>query len=177
MLSTLPCTLPDTPEVHIKKYLKKSVRFSPHLETVGFTYSSIDYDRSRFAIYPPTTLCAFRPPTISNQCKSTTVCSIPLSISPNKRPHVTPLDLSMVPNSSRRTLPYETTPSIKKTQRPKLFVDTKSVTDPLFFTSLSTNYKCRSAFPDSDNEEEEESEKGYLAPMAVVHHTTMLVIG
>ncbi|KAI9019969.1 hypothetical protein CLU79DRAFT_756562 [Phycomyces nitens] len=147
---------------------KKTVTFNP-IDTVEYTYSASEYDRSRFAVYPPTTISSFRPPVpVPALAIQTTK-----SITPAKRPYVAPLNLSMIPNGSRRSITTSLDmPLAKKvTQKPKLFVDTKSISGPLFFTKLSTHYKTLSAYPDDDEEDNK-----YM-PLTAVQQSAMLVIG
>lgn len=96
---------------------KKSVSFNP-IDTVYTTYSSDEYDRSRFASVQPT------------------------SFKPN--PQFVPTTTGHVDSACP-----------KNSKKPKLSINTQSLT-PLFFTGLSTHYKC--------NDEEEES---YLIPVLV----------
>jgi hypothetical protein len=114
---------------------KKSVTFNP-IETVHITYSAEEYDRSRYASMPITSF-TFRPLIIQTPPSNH-----------NIRPVIKPLDLSMIPNSRRRALPFDNT----SCKRPKLSIDTQSLT-PLFFSGLSTHYTL-------------EEEDGYLIPLS-----------
>ncbi|KAI8885278.1 hypothetical protein K501DRAFT_215905 [Backusella circina FSU 941] len=132
--------------------MTKSVRFSDDI-TIIPTYSSDEYDRSCFAFSEPMPISyTFRPPTPPKYEEEETV----IITSNNNRPMIKPLNLSLVPNSRRRALdsPFEETP-IKKTRKPKLTINTQFNNGPLFFTGLSTHYKCK----------EEEEEQGYLIPV------------
>ncbi|KAL0083565.1 hypothetical protein J3Q64DRAFT_1748177 [Phycomyces blakesleeanus] len=159
----------------LKNPTKKRVTFSP-FETIEYTYSAAEYDRSRFAVYPPTTISSFRPPVPVPALSILSSMQSTQPITPAKRPCVAPLNLSMIPNGSRRSLTanLDLPPLAKKiTQKPKLFVDTKSISTngPLFFTKLSTHYKSLSAYPDDDDED-----NNYI-PLTAVQQSAMLVIG
>jgi hypothetical protein len=129
--------------------MTKSVRFSDEITTIP-TYSSEEYDRSCFAFSEPMPIAyTFRPPTPPKYEE-------PVILSTTARPMIKPLNLSIVPNSRRRALesPFEETP-IKKTRKPKLTINTQFNNGPMFFTGLSTHYKCK----------DEEEEQGYLIPV------------
>ncbi|KAG1472778.1 hypothetical protein G6F56_001331 [Rhizopus delemar] len=138
----------------------KSVSFNL-ADTICYTYSSEEYDRSYFAYIEPCIKYTFPflPENTSNQLTGSTTNS--LQQCNGNRPSIKPLDLSIVPNSRRRTLesPTENNISAKKVRnRPSLSINTKTLSEgPLFFTGLSTHYKCK---------DDEEEECGYLIPVS-----------
>ncbi|OBZ84961.1 hypothetical protein A0J61_06993 [Choanephora cucurbitarum] len=139
--------------------MPKTVRFDP-IDTVIITYSAEEYDRSYFVSAVPVTY-SFRP-VVSDVTMNTPVLSTTTQPSHHTgRPSIKPLDLSIVPNSHRRALESPIQPEVdsindKKTKRPKLSINTQSLT-PLFFSELSTHYKCKN--------EDEEEEHGFLIPV------------
>lgn len=124
---------------------KKSVTFKESLETVYSTYSADEYDRSRYASIPITSF-TFKPIHTTTQRQDI--------VNNTTRPAIKPLDLSIIPNSRRRALnsPQLSTPTKSTCKKPKLSIDTQSLT-PLFFSGLSTHYK-------------NEDEDGYLIPVS-----------
>lgn len=143
----------------------KSVRFNP-INTIITTYSADEYDRSCFASSVMPTSYTFRPlpPCVSQpqQAITTTpefLAATPIVPSQCKRPMIKPLDLSVIPNSRRRALespPLTPSTPLNNKKKPRLSINTTSLT-PLFFSGLSTHYKCR--------DEDEEEEHGYLVPV------------
>ncbi|KAI8393523.1 uncharacterized protein BYT42DRAFT_551346 [Radiomyces spectabilis] len=111
---------------------RKAVRFSCK-DTVRFTHSAAEYDRSSMTH----TFYTFRPPPPVEACKSPRSATVSLM----PRPRIAPLDLSIVPNASRRTPAWHTPTHAVKT-KPKLQINTESIEGPSFFTRLSTHYRC-----------------------------------
>ncbi|ORX50538.1 hypothetical protein DM01DRAFT_1096078 [Hesseltinella vesiculosa] len=115
----------------------KAVRFHPILETVAFTYSATDYDRSYLPI--PASPCSnsyatsvfLKPHESFPEPSSLQVSSTPLS-----RPAILPLDFSNINVSSKPK---------------KLSINTSITRPPLYFTSLSTQYK--DAIYDDDDDD------------------------
>ncbi|KAI8994783.1 hypothetical protein BDB01DRAFT_774069 [Pilobolus umbonatus] len=136
-------------------HMKKSVTFNPN-DTILSTYSSTEYDRSYFNVYPLHQY-TFRP------IAPSPVVDTPIHYNDQMRPIITPLDLSIVPNSRRRALNspsdndhHDHENATKKSRKPHLFINTQSMKGPLFFTTLSTHYKYK---------DEEEEDHGYLIPV------------
>jgi hypothetical protein len=127
--------------------MSKSVRFHP-VDTIIVTYSADEYDRSCFASALPITY-TFRPAPIPT-------VTAPPPIITSARPVIKPLDLSVIPNSRRRVLDSPVEKPVKQSKKPKLSINTQSLT-PLFFTGLSTHYKCKN--------EDDEEEHGFLIPV------------
>ncbi|ORE09228.1 hypothetical protein BCV72DRAFT_223744 [Rhizopus microsporus var. microsporus] len=141
--------------------MKKTVTFEP-IDTIYYTYSSEEYDRSYFAYITPCIKYTFRPmPGLD--CEPIKSSAIPQKQQQcnGNRPPIAPLDLSVIPNSRRRVLnsPVENSSSTKKSRnKPNLSINTKLLPEgPLFFTGLSTHYKYK---------EEEEEDYGYLIPVS-----------
>ncbi|KAI9303277.1 hypothetical protein BJ944DRAFT_268677 [Cunninghamella echinulata] len=131
----------------------KVVRFHPILETIGYTYSSTDYDRSLFSIpdfntsrKSHHTLPFFNTNHVDDASSSSSI----IDMKKNNRPIITPLDFSKLSTTT-------TTTATTATKRPKLKINTKMTNDPLFFTHLSTHYKfysqdiCNSSDDDDDD--------------------------
>lgn len=147
---------------------KKSVHFSVEEDTIIYTYSKAEYDRSQFYVQHQ---CM-----VARQARD----QIPLRSEPQrpprkfissrqsiqkitaKRPFIRPLDLSSIPNGCRRMPAFMDGLELKQQSRrtrPKLSIDTKSLPQkgPLFLTHLSTEYNnCR--------EESSCSPLSYLSP-------------
>ncbi|CAO3615309.1 unnamed protein product [Cunninghamella echinulata] len=131
----------------------KVVRFHPILETIGYTYSSTDYDRSLFSIpdfntsrKSHHTLPLFN----TNHYDDTSSSSSIIDIKKNNRPIITPLDFSKL---STTTIATKATTTTKK---PKLKINTKMTNDPLFFTHLSTHYKFCSQDIDNSSDDDDD---------------------
>lgn len=132
--------------------MSKSVRFNP-VDTIIVTYSADEYDRSCFASALPITY-TFRPVATTN---ATTITPPPIMTNQTStRPVIKPLDLSVIPNSRRRVLNSPVEKPVKQSKKPKLSINTQSLT-PLFFSGLSTHYKCKN--------EDDEEEHGFLIPV------------
>ncbi|KAI8054201.1 uncharacterized protein B0P05DRAFT_575439 [Gilbertella persicaria] len=130
----------------------KTVRFHP-IDTIIMTYSADEYDRSCFASASPIKY-VFRPAQ-----QTPVVLPVPIQTNNTTKPVIKPLDLSMIPNSRRRVIdsPIQEANHVNnKTKRPKLSINTQSLT-PLFFSGLSTHYKYKN--------EDEEEEHGFLIPV------------
>lgn len=107
--------------------MSKSVQFHTEEPTIWTTYSPVEYDRSYCSpscMYTFAPIASLPPPvnttTINNQTKQS-------------RPFIKPLDLSMIPNSSRRSVDPELD-SIVNSKKPELSVDTRTMT-PSFFSA------------------------------------------
>jgi hypothetical protein len=129
--------------------MSKSVRFNP-VDTIIVTYSADEYDRSCFASAMPIAY-TFRPAVTTLPPPITAKQVAPAT----SRPVIKPLDLSVIPNSRRRILDSPVEKPVKQSKKPKLSINTQSLT-PLFFTELSTHYKCKN--------EDDEEEHGFLIP-------------
>ncbi|KAI9478908.1 MAG: hypothetical protein EXX96DRAFT_572683 [Benjaminiella poitrasii] len=126
--------------------MSKTVRFNP-VNTINLTYSADEYDRSCF-FYTTTANCTFRPALSQTKLISKTVTSIASNMT---RPAIKPLDLSSIICSKENKV------KVNK-KRPKLTINTQSLT-PLFFTQLSTHYKCK------EEDDDEECGEEYLIPV------------
>lgn len=141
--------------------MTKSVSFNSK-DTIHYTYSSEEYDRSYFAYITPCMKYTFHSLYKEDASKEITeITRNTPQLCNSNRPPIKPLNLSVVPNSRRRALdsPVENTTFTKKLRnKPNLSINTKSLSDgPLFFTGLSTHYKCK---------DDEEEEYGYLIPVS-----------
>ncbi|KAI8060910.1 hypothetical protein BC940DRAFT_337272 [Gongronella butleri] len=112
----------------------KAVRFHPVLETVGFTYSAMDYDRSFF----PTAYMDHDDDMHADMIKADepVFAKSPL---PASRPSILPLDLSSITVSSKPK---------------KLTINTAITQPPLYFTNLTTQYKAPPPLFDDDDDDD-----------------------
>ncbi|CAO3593386.1 unnamed protein product [Absidia cylindrospora] len=151
----------------------KSVQFDCTLNKIGYTYSASEYDRSHFVIPPspnrafdlslilPSSPSSPSPP--ASPSSPLSLSSSPSSPSPltfssptssssssspaeaalcSRRPYIAPLDFSSIPNQCKRESSNDHTQQ-KGGKPPKLIINTEMASGPLFFTHLSTHYKCR----------------------------------
>ncbi|CAO3617901.1 unnamed protein product [Cunninghamella blakesleeana] len=144
----------------------KVVRFSPTIETIGYTYSSTDYDRSLFSIPDMNSSRNVHPIPFynhnetSSSSSSTTIDIINNNNNNTHRPIITPLDFSKISiASSSSSNSFSPTTSKKYgSKRPNLKIDTKMTSDPLFFTHLSTHYHKCSHISDDDDDDDSDND-------------------
>lgn len=142
-----------------RKRIMKTVQFAVEV-TVLETYSSDEYDRSD--IFSTPILYKVNPNIIrSSPQLSLDIESCPPNLIKDEEEGLGEISSAEVspntPPSNITTTADEyfitnTSPKKKKKQRPILSVNTTMCADPLFFTSLSTNYKNEINTPDTNSD-------------------------
>ncbi|ORZ01588.1 hypothetical protein BCR43DRAFT_487173 [Syncephalastrum racemosum] len=148
---------------------KKSVHFSVEQDTILYTYSEVEYSRSRICVQQQFTIARQvrdQPPPCSEpqlpSKKHIAPQQATRKVAP-KRPFIRPLDFSSIPNGCRRMPAFMDDVESKQRERytrPKLSIDTKPLPqqEPLFLAQqCSTQYNIC-------HEENSSSPLSYLSP-------------